>query len=197
MSVSRRLAPCLPLLALLVLGCDGAPITAPITGEPVCPDIEVGAAHTKMRGGLRFPVRLRVLEGQKQQLKLVLTGRRTADGTPSQTYLPDASRELTLEWAQCENEHAPRAVTNVVAKRGDADPSTYECGNAVVYKTTKLTVHRGQPASHTFAFEAPPKPSCWESEAPAAAPPPTAPEASASASAAPPAPSAPSPAPSK
>ena len=175
----------LTLAALVTAGagCAGPPIPAPIEGEPVCPDIEIGAAHAKMLGGLTFPVRLRILEGKNVMMKMVLSGKRTPGDASSHTLLPDDNAEYVLEWAQCSNERAPRHATPNPKSRGAGkDTTAYDCGEPVVYKTDKLVTKKHDAASHTFAFPSPPKVGCWAGEAP-----PTTPLA-------PPAPPAPAPA---
>ncbi|MEJ7733949.1 MAG: hypothetical protein WKG00_32735 [Polyangiaceae bacterium] len=91
--------------------------------------------------------------------------------------LPDANEEYTVEWGQCENERAPRPVDDASATGAKSTatprregPVDYECGNSVVYKTDKLVTVRGNPASHALTYPPPPKPECWLSDAPTAAP---------------------------
>ena len=50
------------LLALLGTGCTAQSVTAPIDGEPVCPDFRLGVTKTLHKGSLRQPVRVQVLE---------------------------------------------------------------------------------------------------------------------------------------
>jgi hypothetical protein len=178
---NRSLA--LPSLFLLALsaGCAGPPIPSPIEGEPVCADVKIGSGQTEMIGGLRYPVRLRILDGKSPIMKLVLGGRRTASDTPARTLIADDSSAYTVEWAQCPNERAPRAIDhgpkpkdprNADKSARVNETSSYECGDAVVYKTVTLTTKKGDAASHVVQFEAPPKAECWMSDAP---PPPPAP----------------------
>ncbi|MFO0758385.1 MAG: hypothetical protein U0359_17975 [Byssovorax sp.] len=154
----------------LAAGCAGPPIPSPIEGEPICPDLTIGTAHAAMIGGLRYPVRMRVLDGKSPILKMILGGRRTADDPPARTLIADDNSEYTVEWAQCSNERAP-----VPADKGPKvkDPrnadktarvtglTAYECGDAVVYKTTTLVTKKGDAASHVVKFEPPPKAECW------------------------------------
>jgi hypothetical protein len=178
---------CLTLAALVTAGagCAGPPIPAPIEGEPICPDIEIGAAHAKMLGGLTYPVRLRILEGKNVMMKMILNGKRLPGDPSSHTLLPDDNAEYVLEWAQCANERAPRhASTNPKSRGAGKDTTAFDCGDAVVYKTDKLVTKKHDAASHAFTFPPPPKAQCWVGEAPPATP--AAPPASA-----PPAPAAP------
>ena len=166
------------LLAVTVLGllsgCAGPPIPAPIEGEPVCPDFESG--HTMMVGGLKYPVRLRVLSGKKPIFRIVLNGRRHPSDPPTHTFIADDNETYTLEWAQCANERAPRSVAAAThEKKGHETPASreaagYECGDATVYATSTLVTRKGDRASHTIKFATPPNAACLE----AAPPPPKA-----------------------
>src|SRR5262245_48199622 len=97
--------------ATLAIGCAGPPFASPIEGEPVCSDFEMGAGRVKMNGGLRFPVRMQLLEGKTVVMKLIIDGKRTADAAPARTYFSDDNAEYTVEWAQCANERAPVPTT--------------------------------------------------------------------------------------
>ncbi|WP_049949563.1 hypothetical protein [Sorangium cellulosum] len=160
----------LALLLLSSAACGGPPTPSPVEGEPICPDFEVGATRAPMRGSLRFPVALTVRDGKDPITRATLTGRRSKDDPVSRILLADEDAEYELEWAQCENERAPRART---LSRESKDAAEYACGNATVYKTDKLVTRKGDAASRTVHFAAPPKPECWESELPAAAPAPS------------------------
>jgi hypothetical protein len=204
--MARPPAPLALLVLALGLGCAGAPFAAPLEGEPVCPDFKQGSVL--MAGGLRYPVRVQVLDGKHVLFKTLLPGLRTAGEKKPSTFIVDDNAEYTVEWAQCENEKAPHeasAATHERKARGkmrEDEGAGYECGEAKVYKTEKLVTKKHDPASHVLKFAPPPKPDCWAGEAPAAAPtaapeapPPAAgapsPDAGAT-SAAPPAPPAPS-----
>lgn len=161
----------LAALGTLAAGCAGPPIPAPIEGEPVCSDIEIGAAHAKMVGGLTHPVRLRILDGKNVMMKMIISGKRAPSEPSSHTLLPDDNAEYTLEWAQCGNERAPRSPTPASKTRGAGkDTTAFDCGEANVYKTDKLVTKKHDAASHAFAFVKPPKTDCWAGEAPPAAP---------------------------
>lgn len=166
----KRLYPCLSLLALAA-GCAGPPIPAPIEGEPVCPDVEIGAAHTKMQGGLRFPVQVKVMEGKTLVFRTIVKGLRSADDRKTHTFFVDDNQEFTIEWAQCSNERAPRPVPSAHEakdKSKDKEVATYDCGEARVYKTEKLVTKKGDKGSHKLTFPAPPNAACWAGEAPGA-----------------------------
>src|SRR6516225_8954097 len=102
MARSRRLValPALSALAL-ALGCAGPPIPAPIEGLPVCPDFMSG--NTKMEGSLRYPVRLKVLDGSNVLFRIVLSGLRRPDDPIPRSFVADDNARYTLEWAQCAN----------------------------------------------------------------------------------------------
>lgn len=179
MARPRRLSAPLALSALvLALGCAGPPIPAPIEGLPVCPDFTSGNA--KMEGGLRFPVRMRVLDGSLVLFKTVLTGLRHPDDPPPRTFIVDDNARYTVEWAQCSNPRAPRSVSELAQtpkareKAHDGEGTGYECGDATVYKADAvLQTKKGDRASHTIPFVAPPNPACWAPDAlpaPSAAP---------------------------
>ncbi|WP_437627116.1 hypothetical protein [Sorangium sp. So ce1151] len=164
----------LALLLLSSAACGGPLTPSPIEGEPVCADFEIGGTHAPMRGSLRFPVTLTVRDGKNPITRTTLTGRRSNDDPASRVLLADEDAEYELEWAQCENQRAPRART---LTRDTKDAAEYACGSATVYKTDKLVTRKGDAASRTVRFAAPPKSECWESELPAAETPPALPAA--------------------
>jgi hypothetical protein len=168
-----------------LFGCSGPPVPATISGEPVCADYTIGTGGGKLRGGLRYPVKVTILDDDDPVTKAIIYGKR-AEGDPSpKIVLPDKNAEYKVEWAQCGNEHATAAVTAPKAKSLRTDSSTiYDCGTAETYKTATLVTKKGDPASHALAYEAPPKPECWmdakpEEGADAGAADATAPEAEA------------------
>lgn len=167
----RRLFALLPLA--FALGCAGPPIPAPIEGLPVCPDFTTGGA--KMEGGLRYPVRMRVLEGKTVLFKTVLSGLRHPDDPRPKTFIADDNAHLQVEWAQCANPRAPRPVSEAAhtAKphdRAHEGEGGYECGEATVYKSDVLETKKGDRASHVITFVPPPNAACWAGEVAPAAP---------------------------
>jgi hypothetical protein len=176
-SLARIASVALIASAALVMGCAGPPIPAPIEGEPVCADIEIGAAHSKMIGGLTYPVRLRILDGKNVMMKMIISGKRTPADPPSHTLLPDDNAEYVLEWAQCANERAPRPISSASKTRGAAekDMTAFDCGEATIYKTDKLVTKKHDAASHVFAVPPPPKTDCWVGQTPPVTPPPVVP----------------------
>lgn len=159
------------ILILLACGpwlssCSGPPVTTSLLGEPVCPDYELGATRTKMQGGLRFPVMLTITEGSTPVLKTMILGRRSDQDQTTRILLTDSSDKYTVEFAQCENERAPRPVTG---RSETKEAARYECGSTSVYSTITLETKKGDLSTHALAFAAPPKPECWMTDIPAAA----------------------------
>jgi hypothetical protein len=152
-------------LALALAACSGPPVPSPLTGEPICADFEVGATKTRLEGGLKNPVRLMITEGKSVLMKTTILGLRTPTSTPTHLILPNDDGEYTVEWAQCENERAPRPVDRDHEAKADAKITTaYECGEAKVYKTETLKTTKGNLSTHALAFPIPPKAQCWASE---------------------------------
>lgn len=147
--------------ALWLAGCSGPPVTTPISGEPVCPDYELGATRTKMQGGLRYPVMLTIRDGSTTILKSMILGRRSEQDQPTRILLTDSNDKYDIEWAQCENERAPRPVTG---RSEQKEASRFECGSAAVYANGMLATKKGDLSTHALAFAAPPKPECWMSD---------------------------------
>lgn len=136
-------------------------------GEPICADYSIGASGSKLRGGLRFPVRLTILDDDDPVSKVLVYGKRSESDPSPKTALPDKDAEYKVEWAQCANEHATAAVNAPKAKSLRTESTTaYDCGEAVPYKTATLVTKKGDPASHVLTFEAPPKPECWQDAKP-------------------------------
>ena len=133
-----------------------------ITGEPVCADYSLGLGGQKLRGGLRFPVRVTIIDDDDPVTKTIVYGKR-AEGDPNpRVVLPDKNAEYKVEWALCANEHATAPVGSTKAKSLRTDGLTaYDCGEAKAYKTATLVTKKGDPASHALAFEAPPAMECW------------------------------------
>jgi hypothetical protein len=133
-----------------------------ITGDPVCADYSIGIGGTKLRGGLRFPVQVTILDDDDPVTKVVAYGRHAESDPSPRLVLPDKNAEYKVEWAQCPNERATPAVDAPRAKSLRTDGSmAYLCGEAKPYKTATLVTKKGDPASHALVFEAPPSPDCW------------------------------------
>ena len=151
--------------SLVALGCTANKVPVPVDGEPLCPDFELGASHTKMKGGLRKPIRVTVLDGNDAVSTRILLGRRTDDDAPAKLSLEDSNETYDVQWAQCENERAPKPVKSDTP--GSArDTAAYGCGEAKVYSTSKHTTKKGDPASFTIKFVAPATAECWSDQVP-------------------------------
>jgi hypothetical protein len=176
--------------AVSFVACAGQPFAAPIQDEPVCADFTLGAGQEIMEGALEYPIQVRFLEGKTQLQRVLLHGRRPSDTKPPKSFLPDDNVELTVEWAQCSNQWAPRPASvrpPSAHERQSDDANKYECGDAAVYKTETLVIKKQKPDSHVVHFVAPKdKGGCWKSDVPT----PEAPKPTATPSAEPAAPSA-------
>ncbi|MBM4360703.1 MAG: hypothetical protein FJ096_21560 [Deltaproteobacteria bacterium] len=168
------------LAALLVgAGCTSARVTAKIDGEPVCADFELGATRTKLKGALKRPVKVTVLDGKTVLSERVVLGKRAASDPASVLVVQDESETYTIRFAQCANEFAPQPLGASVdkdTKRRD-DHTMYDCGDATVYKELQVEVKSGKPETRVVAWQAPPDAACLGADA--AAPLPSAPVPSA------------------
>jgi hypothetical protein len=165
-----RPASLLAFAVALAAGCAGPPIPAPIEGLPVCPDFTTGNA--KMEGGLRHPIRLRVLDGKNVLYNTTITGLRRPDDPKPKSFISDDNAKYTVEWSQCGNPRAPRPVSASGARpKGHEHPreeegGAYECGEANVYKPDGvLETKKHDRASHVITFLPAPDMSCWTSDA--------------------------------
>jgi hypothetical protein len=159
-----------PLLATLLCAlssalpaaCSSPSAPALIKEEIVCSGFEQGGQ--KMRGGLKQPVRLRVMEDDEAVATVMLFGV-PDDKHPTRFLLPDKEEEYTLEFAQCQNVRAPQPDDgNKGASKGGVQ---FVCNEPAVYTTVKHTTKKGDAASMEIAFPAPPIADCWQGQAPA------------------------------
>jgi hypothetical protein len=156
-----------PLFALAA-GCTNPSVAGEIKGEPVCPDFELGAARTKMKGSLRKPVQISVIEDDEVRWERVLLGKRTAADADPKFVVEDGNETYTIRWAQCPNVFAPQRVE--LQLRPEDIASSYGCGEAVSYQEQPLEVRKGDASSRVLTWMPPPEPECWESAVPAGAP---------------------------
>lgn len=148
-----------------IAACAGPPVPSTITGEPVCTDYSIGSGGSKLKGGLRFPVRVTILDGDDPVTKVLIYGKRNEGDPNPKLVLPDKNAEYKVEWAQCGNERVTAAVTATKSKSLRSDSLTsYDCGEAKAYKTGTLSTKKGDPASHALTYEAPPEADCWKDE---------------------------------
>ena len=66
------------VLLAIPQGCTARRVPAPIKGEPVCADFELGAARTKFKGALKWPVMVTVLDGSTTVSERLVLGKRKA-----------------------------------------------------------------------------------------------------------------------
>ena len=125
-----------------------------------------------MRGGLRNPIRVTVLDGKNAIGRALFVGKRVASDPSPPLMIPDANGSFTVEWAQCPNERASVPVGGKANRRDGA--TGFDCGEATVYKTETLTTKKGDPSTHVLAVPTPPIAECWKDttvdETPAALP---------------------------
>ena len=154
----------LVLLLALAPGCTNPSVAGEIKGEPVCPDFELGAARTKMKGSLKKPVQISVLEDDEVRWERVLLGKRTAEDADPKFVVEDGNETYNIRWAQCPNVFAPQRVD--LKMRPEDISSSYGCGEAVTYHEQQLEVRKGDPSSRVLEWVAPPEPACWTSAVP-------------------------------
>ena len=150
------------LFAASFVACSNGQVTSTVAGEPVCADFSLGGATNKMRGGLRQPVRVTVLDDDDQVARTFVFGKRAEGDLGARLVLPDADAEYKVEWAQCGNERA--SVPLRAGKTPERDLTPFECGEAKVFKTDVLVTKKGDRSSHVFAYQVPPNVTCWTDE---------------------------------
>lgn len=159
------------LLAAALAACSSKTILTPIGDEPTCPDYEVGAAKTPMKGGLEHPVQVTVRDKKGNQVARVVVFGLRAGGTPTKIGLPDGDGDYTVEWGVCPNARATEAVGGENQKK-DPYAVPYQCGDAKVYATAPLSTKKNDPSTHALAFAPTPDAKCLVSQLPPAPPPP-------------------------
>jgi hypothetical protein len=142
--------------AVLGLACKGPSLPSTVTGEPVCAPFDQAGQH--MRGGLKQPVRLRVLSGSEVIATVMVYGKSGDSAPPTRFLLPDGTQEYTVEWTQCPNERAPSPHDPNDKKASQG--AGYECQNAEPYVTGKHATKSGDAASHDVPLPAPPSTEC-------------------------------------
>jgi len=150
------------VVAFVAGGCTSTKVPGEIRNEPVCPDFELGAAKVKMKGSLRKPVQVSIVEDDDVLWERVLLGRRSPDDPAFPFVVPDDDATYQVRWAQCPNTFAPKKVeldVRVQDLRLD-----YTCGEAEVYQTVELAIREGDAASRIIEWVAPPEPACWGAE---------------------------------
>ncbi len=143
--------------AMLGFGCKGPSLPSSVTEEPVCAPFEQAGEH--MRGGLKQPIRLRVLSGSEVIATVMVYGKSGATSPPTRFLLPDATKEYTFEWTQCPNERAP-SPHDPNEKKPSRGAAPYVCEDAEPYETAKHSTKSGDPATHDIALPPPPAADC-------------------------------------
>ncbi len=144
---------------------------ATLDDEPVCRDFELGANHAHLKGALKHPVKVMVLDGKTVVSERVVLGKRNEKDPASVLVVQNKNQTFTIRFAQCSNEFAPQPVDAVVekeSKRGDGHTS-YQCGDTKVYKETTVDVKKGKPETRRVPWHAPPESQCLTGD-PKAAP---------------------------
>jgi hypothetical protein len=150
----------LAVAGLPLSGCDGPSAPSLVKGEPVCTDIE--QAGIKLKGGLKQPVQLRVLDDGDLVATVMLYGVPESTPQPTRFLLPGGDGKYTLEWGQCPNERALTAFDPRDKAAGkSATGGSYDCGTAVVYHSVEHATKKGDATSHEIEMVAPPNPDCW------------------------------------
>lgn len=145
----------------LLAACEGPGLPSLVKGEPTCKDLK--QAGKDMKGTLRQPVRLRVLDGDDVVATQMLYGIPESSPHPTRFLLPDRERKYTLEWAQCKSERAPTPYDprDKEAQQKSGATSAFDCTEADVYEKVEHSTKKGDPTSHDLAWVAPPNPACW------------------------------------
>jgi hypothetical protein len=151
-------------LASACAACTSPSVAGEIKGEPVCADFSLGS--TLMKGSLRRPVQVSILEDDDTRWQRVLFGKRSADDKPSVFSVEDDDESYVVRWAQCANEFAPRPVDD--QSRGSERGASYTCGEATPYADKPFEVKEGDVASRVIEWAEPPEAECWRGDSPAA-----------------------------
>jgi hypothetical protein len=152
------------VLAALCGACTSPSVAGEIKNEPICADFDLGGA-AKMKGSLRKPVQVTILEDDDTKWQRVLFGKRSADDKASVFSVEDDDEKYTVRWAQCANEFAPKPVDDQ-GRTTDAAVN-YTCGEATPYTDAPFEVKEGDAASRVIEWAEPPDARCWAADTPA------------------------------
>jgi hypothetical protein len=141
--------------------CTSQSVTGELSGEMVCPDFQVGMSADILKGSLRFPVQVKILEDDEPRWGRVVLGKRIESEPNTKFVIEDDDETYEVVWAQCVNHFAPKRVdfNDPNAERG----SGYQCGDAQEYARAKLEIRAGDVSSRVIGWVAPPDTSCWAS----------------------------------
>jgi len=145
-------------------GCEGPSAPSVVTDEPVCKDFK--QAGDLLKGGLKHPVRLKIMNGKNVVATVMLYGLSESAASPTRFLLPDSNEKYALEWAQCKTVRAPTTYDprDKDAKRqagGPAGQGNYDCTEADVYEKGELVTKKGAPSTHEIKMASPPDATCW------------------------------------
>jgi hypothetical protein len=164
----------LALLTAATAACTASNVGGQIQDEPVCVDFELGQAKVAMKGSLKKPVKVTILEDDDVKWERVLLGRRK-DSDPAQRFVvEDDDETYTVRWIQCPNVFAPSRVDETSSqkqKRKSPEGATYQCGDGKEtkpYAAIELKVREGEASSRVVPWQAAPEPECWTSTSAAA-----------------------------
>ncbi len=153
------------VLGMVLVGgltaCEGPGLPSVVEGEPTCKYLK--QAGDPVKGSLRQPVRLRVMDGEEVIATQMLYGIPESSPQKTRFLLPDREQKYTLEWAQCKGERAPTPFDprDKAAQQKSGATSGYDCTEVDVYATVEHSTQKGDVKSHELAWVAPPNPACW------------------------------------
>lgn len=154
-SLSKFIA--LSALAMLPLACKGPSLPSLVKDEPVCADVTL--AGSALKGGLKYPVQLKLKDGDNLLATVMLYGVPKSSPHPTRFLLPDVDREITAEWGQCQNLRAP-TLSDPRDRKASKDGGAYDCGEVTVYENGKHQLKEGDVTSHEVQMVLPPNVEC-------------------------------------
>jgi hypothetical protein len=149
-------------VCLLSGGCTSESVTGTIKNEPVCADFSLGGG-TELKGSLKNPVKVAILDGSTVRWERVLLGKRLPDDPDSKFVVEDDDETYDVHWAQCANTFAPKRV-DLGTEREASSTSGYHCGDATTYNEHKLEIRGGDASSRVLTWVAPPQAACWSAD---------------------------------
>jgi hypothetical protein len=155
---------CLALFAGagVLSACASPSVVGEVENEPVCADFTLGARQTPMKGAIKKPVKVAIVDDDEMIWSRILLAKRSASDETSKFVVKDSDQNYKVRWSQCENIFAPKRADLDVdpnAKRGGG----YACGEVEEYTVVDLAIKQGDPASRVIAWQVPPDPACWQS----------------------------------
>ena len=142
------------------LGCKGPSLPSLVKDEPMCADFPMAGATLK--GGLKYPVQLKVTDGDNLLATVIIYGVPKSSNQPTRFLLPDGDREVKTQWGQCKNLRAP-GLTDP-RDRKSTDASSYDCGELDIYETGTHTLKGGDVTSHEIPMPPAPNVECADAK---------------------------------